>query len=354
MAGKIIKIFLWAFAVIALIPQGFLLAETTVTQVNVYSTPAPGDLVSSAVSTSSVILNWGEVAGASAYRIYRNDVLLTQISTTTYQDSSLSPSTVYSYRVSSLDGAGVESALSEAIFVTTLALPPVEPTSTPAQSGFVPSPGQKVVGENKFPVSSFKITYSGGSTGISGQKVILKFEAPGATHLEISNDPSFRDAQWEKFQPEVEWRLSGGVGEKIVYVRFQSQKEPIKSIFVESSFSPDKDELLSQLAKKIPSLLAGPKSQPVLPKEFFDGSSSSKPTGEAGIPVTAPSEDKELQEGFNTEKAQGQEKAEQAATATLPKVSDRPSGENFLVNPKNICIGIVVLIVLTIIIILIF
>lgn len=354
MAGKIIKILLSVFVLIALIPQGFLLAETTVTQVNVYSTPAPGDLASSAVSTSSVILNWGEVAGASAYRIYRNDVLLTQVSTTTYQDTSLSPSTIYSYRVSSLDGSSVESALSEAIFVTTLALPVSEPTSTPAPSGFISSPGQKIIGENKFPVSSFKIIYSGGPAGISGQKVILKFEAPGATHLEISNDQNFRDAKWEKFQSEVEWQLLPGAGEKIVYVRFQSQKEPIKSIFVESDFVQGKDELLTQLAKKIASFFAGSKKPLTLPPKNFIASSSSEPLGEIGTPATIPGESKELQEGFNTNQTGSQEKTEPATTVTLPKVSSQPRGENLLVNPKSITIGIVVLIVLTIIIILIF
>jgi hypothetical protein len=70
------------------------------------------------------------VAGAESYKIYRGGSLLTSQPGTLYNNSSLSPSTTYSYQVSAVVG-GVESPLSASVSATTQAAkdgsPPTQP-----------------------------------------------------------------------------------------------------------------------------------------------------------------------------------------------------------------------------------
>lgn len=249
-----IKIFLMLAAALALLPAFFVFAETSVAQVTVYSTPAPTGLAASDVSMSSVALSWDSVAGASAYRIYINDVLAGQISTTTYSASALSPNTLYSFRVSSLDVSSIESALSSAVATTTLPLPYVPPTtpatSTPVSGGFVPALGQ-VVPPSVGIITSFKVTYGGSTSTIVSKQIILNIKAPGATHIQTSADPSFKNVQWVKFSPEIVWELPAGPGNKVIYLRLQSQKEAIKTIFVESKVDNQKSISFNDLVEAI-------------------------------------------------------------------------------------------------------
>lgn len=84
----------------------------------------PAGLISSGITSSSATLTWvtsTDSVGVTGYKIYKNNVLLTSTSQTTYSDTGLIASTDYSYTVSAYDSAGNESAKSSILTITTLA-----------------------------------------------------------------------------------------------------------------------------------------------------------------------------------------------------------------------------------------
>jgi len=90
--------------------------------------PAPQNLVATAISSSTISLFWDNVAGADSYKVYRS---LTLGGTYTviepldldkdYDDTTCDPDTEYFYKVSAVIG-GVESALTDAVSATTLSI----------------------------------------------------------------------------------------------------------------------------------------------------------------------------------------------------------------------------------------
>lgn len=87
---------------------------------------APSGLTATAVSSSQIDLNWNQATdnvGVAGYKIYRDNVLINQVSTTNYSDIGLAQSTTYSYQVSALDLAGNESLKSNTATATTLTQP---------------------------------------------------------------------------------------------------------------------------------------------------------------------------------------------------------------------------------------
>ena len=83
---------------------------------------APTGLVASAVTSSSATLSWTASTdnyGVAGYYVYRNGTQIAAPTATSYTDSSLSPSTTYSYTVKAADAAGNLSAASAALGVTT-------------------------------------------------------------------------------------------------------------------------------------------------------------------------------------------------------------------------------------------
>ncbi|WP_193323367.1 lytic polysaccharide monooxygenase [Erwinia endophytica] len=95
---------------------------------------APAGLRASEVTVNSITLTWNAPAiAASSYRLYRDGGLISQSAALTFTDSGLAENTVYSYAVSSVNAAGVESALSQPVSVTTSSTvtpetPPTAPT----------------------------------------------------------------------------------------------------------------------------------------------------------------------------------------------------------------------------------
>jgi hypothetical protein len=85
----------------------------------------PQALKATVSSESEAVLTWqasvDEESGISKYLIYRNGVLVGQSPSTSYTDIGLEESTTYTYQVSALNGAGLESAKSAPVSVTTLA-----------------------------------------------------------------------------------------------------------------------------------------------------------------------------------------------------------------------------------------
>ncbi|HEX8530838.1 MAG TPA: PA14 domain-containing protein, partial [Cytophagales bacterium] len=88
---------------------------------------APTALAASAITTTSFTLTWAAATdnvGVTAYKVYRNDVLVATTPNLTAALTGLSPQTAYAIKVSAEDAAG-NAATSGVITVTTLAPAPV-------------------------------------------------------------------------------------------------------------------------------------------------------------------------------------------------------------------------------------
>jgi chitodextrinase len=90
------------------------------------SPSTPTSLQATIISTSQIDLSWNastDNVGVTGYRMYRDGIQVADVSSTTYQDMGLSPSTTYTYTVSAYDSAGNESGQSSTTSATTLSLP---------------------------------------------------------------------------------------------------------------------------------------------------------------------------------------------------------------------------------------
>jgi parallel beta-helix repeat protein len=95
----------------------------------------PGTLSATAVSSSRVDLSWGastDNVGVTNYEIFRNGSLHTTVGTvTSYSDTTVSPSTTYSYQVRARDAAGNRSGFSNTATATTPSAPDTQAPTTP-------------------------------------------------------------------------------------------------------------------------------------------------------------------------------------------------------------------------------
>jgi len=113
------------------------------------STPptTPSNLSATAISSSQINLSWTastDNTGVTGYKIYKNGIQIATTSNTTYSNTGLSPSTVYSYTISAYDAAGNNSNQSGPVSATTLAGPSPTPicNSTNCSSSINNSPCQ--------------------------------------------------------------------------------------------------------------------------------------------------------------------------------------------------------------------
>ena len=116
----------------------------------------PRDLTGTAISSSSVQLNWAtssDNVGVMGYRIYRNGSVVGTSTETYYCDKGLSSGTTYDYSVSAYDAAGNESSRSITVNITTIddtsATYTLNVVAEHASLGFIPekeaySPGEQV------------------------------------------------------------------------------------------------------------------------------------------------------------------------------------------------------------------
>lgn len=85
----------------------------------------PSELTANALSESSIALNWNASSdpesGISRYKIYRDGVYAGQSTTLSWVDTGLAEATSYGYRVSAVNGAGLESGLTAEVAVSTQA-----------------------------------------------------------------------------------------------------------------------------------------------------------------------------------------------------------------------------------------
>lgn len=102
--------------------------------------PAPEtiNLTATPVSDSRIDLAWNAPTGAAEYKVVRNGSQLTSTTATSLSDTGLTANTRYCYRVSALDGANGELAMSNEACATTLMPPAPEPGAAMAAPALRP------------------------------------------------------------------------------------------------------------------------------------------------------------------------------------------------------------------------
>ncbi len=120
----------------------------------------PANLQATSVGGQTVGLSWSassDNVGVSGYKIYRNNVLLTTVTGTSYTDATVQPTTSYSYAVTAIDASGNESGQSNTINVTTtsvsLAVDTQVVTHQSSTSTAIASPALTTTGSNELLVA---------------------------------------------------------------------------------------------------------------------------------------------------------------------------------------------------------
>lgn len=136
------------------------------------------------VSSGMVSLKWEastDNIAVTGYRLYRNGVLLVSVSDTVYADTSFSVENNYCYKVSAIDAAGNESALS----VETCVNVSMPDTTAPTKPGDVKALSTSVAG------FSIKILWSASTDNkqVKGYKILR-----GGEYLADSSEVSYSDS----------------------------------------------------------------------------------------------------------------------------------------------------------------
>ena len=97
-------------------------ASATTFDPDISAPSVPSNLVATAASSGSILLQWSASAdnrGVARYNIYRDGAVVDSVTTTNTLDTGLNASTLYRYNVSAVDEAGNESATSAVASATT-------------------------------------------------------------------------------------------------------------------------------------------------------------------------------------------------------------------------------------------
>ena len=106
-----------------------LTAGTAYSPTGAFDPGKPKDLEGEARGPNVVDLDWRRVSGSEGYYVYRDGNRVAEVERSEYRDEGLQPATTYVYRVSAFDDDGDEGDKSDAVQVTTEALPgPSVPT----------------------------------------------------------------------------------------------------------------------------------------------------------------------------------------------------------------------------------
>lgn len=141
----------------------------------------PTGLSTLQIMSSSVVLNWtasSDDTAVTSYDVYRDAVKVGSSSATSFTDSGLVPTTVYSYTIIALDGAGNASLASDPLVVTT-----ADPVPLPA------SPVDLAVAQVS--ESSVGLTWAPGLDGAAAASFDIY---RGTTKVGSSATPDFTDS----------------------------------------------------------------------------------------------------------------------------------------------------------------
>ena len=164
----------------------------TITTPDTIAPSVPTGLSGSAPNSTTVNLTWNAStdtggSGLAGYRVYRGSTLIATRTVTNYSDTSVSPSTTYSYRVAAFDNAGNVSSQSSAINVTTPAPPDTTAPSVPT------GVATQVLSDTQVKITWSASTDTGGS-GLAGYRIYR-----GGTQIGTSTTTSFTDANVSPF-----------------------------------------------------------------------------------------------------------------------------------------------------------
>src|SRR6267154_214674 len=116
-----------------------IVLKTVPPVVDTIAPSTPTGASASAVSSSQINVSWSvstDNVGVTGYRVFRDGTLLATLgAVTTYQNTGLTPSTSYSYKVQAIDAAGNASAQSAPASATTQAAPDVTDPSDGGAGG---------------------------------------------------------------------------------------------------------------------------------------------------------------------------------------------------------------------------
>jgi fibronectin type 3 domain-containing protein len=130
----------------------------------------PTDLTATAIGTDRIELSWSPSTdpetGVALYRVFRDGAEVAAATSAAYTDSGLAPNTEYEYRVSAVNGEGLESDLSEPASAVTL------------DEGGPPAPADLL------------------AQAVGPDQVNLTWTAPDATDTEIVSYNVYRDGSF--------------------------------------------------------------------------------------------------------------------------------------------------------------
>lgn len=90
------------------------------TPVPTVATPAtPTSVKATAIDSERIDITWGQVQGATAYEVYRNDAIQAIVESLIFSDTGLKPTTSYNYKIRAFNGTNY-SAFSTVVSATTL------------------------------------------------------------------------------------------------------------------------------------------------------------------------------------------------------------------------------------------
>jgi YD repeat-containing protein len=147
----------------------------------------PAGLQAAAASPTQINLTWQVStdtggSGLAGYKVYRFGAFLQNAPSNSYSDAGLTPDTSYTYAVSSIDGAGNESVLSDPVtFRTPVAPDTTPPTPPPSLSASAPT-------SNLVNLSWGNSTDTGGS-GFAGYRIYR-----GGSFLTSTTGNSYADS----------------------------------------------------------------------------------------------------------------------------------------------------------------
>ncbi|HEY7640190.1 MAG TPA: FG-GAP-like repeat-containing protein, partial [Steroidobacteraceae bacterium] len=134
----------------------------------------PTNLQATAISSSRIDLTWNASSdtggsGLSGYRVFRNGnpTPIATVSTTSYSDTGLAASTLFTYTVRAVDGASNVSADSAPASATTQS----QPTTDTTPPGVPANLQASAVGSNRIDLSWNAVTDNAGGSGLAGYRI---------------------------------------------------------------------------------------------------------------------------------------------------------------------------------------